>query len=131
MERKDTTSLVLRPKLDGRKFIVEDDYVVYVECSGFSGEIKIPAGFETDLASIPKIFWSWIPPCGKHSFSAVIHDYLYCMHEVESNGVIIPFTKKQADEVFYNKMVYYGVPKLRAKMMYYAVRAFGRKYWKK
>lgn len=43
-----------------------------------SGEkITIKKGFETDLASIPRLFWFILPPFGKYNRAAVVHDYLY------------------------------------------------------
>ncbi|ECG8634089.1 DUF1353 domain-containing protein, partial [Salmonella enterica subsp. salamae] len=39
--------------------------------------IEVPAGFVTDLATIPRIFWSLMPPDGKYAKAAIIHDYLY------------------------------------------------------
>jgi hypothetical protein len=38
--------------------------------------IKVPVGFETDMASIPRIFWAIFPPTGEYSKAAVIHDYV-------------------------------------------------------
>ena len=35
-----------------------------------------PVGFQTDLASIPQAFWSFLPPFWKYAKAAVIHDYL-------------------------------------------------------
>lgn len=39
--------------------------------------ISVPAGFVTDLATIPRIFWTLLPPDGKYAKAAIIHDYLY------------------------------------------------------
>lgn len=39
--------------------------------------ITIPAGFETDLSSVPKFLWSIMAPYGDHLLGALIHDYLY------------------------------------------------------
>lgn len=39
--------------------------------------VVVPAGFVTDLASIPRVFWSLLPPDGAYTFPAIIHDYLY------------------------------------------------------
>lgn len=46
--------------------------------------IRVPAGFVTDFASIPRAFWVVLPPTGKYGKAAVVHDYLYVM------GGIIP-----------------------------------------
>ena len=39
--------------------------------------IEVPAGFETDFASVPRLFWRVVPPWGRYSPAAVVHDYLY------------------------------------------------------
>src|SRR5438093_7156274 len=43
------------------------------------GRVKVPAGFVTDLASVP-VFLTWIfPRYGKYTKAAILHDYL-CHH---------------------------------------------------
>lgn len=37
--------------------------------------ITIPDGFETDLASVPRIFWAFLPPSGVYERAAVLHDF--------------------------------------------------------
>jgi Protein of unknown function (DUF1353) len=39
--------------------------------------VRVPIGFVTDFASIPRMFWSVLRPDGTYSYAAVIHDYLY------------------------------------------------------
>ena len=39
--------------------------------------VVVPTGFVTDLASIPRVFWSVLRPDGEYAYAAVIHDYLY------------------------------------------------------
>src|SRR3954469_3966277 len=39
-------------------------------------DVRVPAGFVTDLASIPNQFWSVLPPAARYSYPAIIHDYL-------------------------------------------------------
>lgn len=42
-----------------------------------SGEvITVPVGFNTDLATVPRVLWAWLPPDWKYSKAAVLHDYL-------------------------------------------------------
>lgn len=77
------------------------------------GEIKVPAGFRTDLASTPRILWCWLPPMGEYSIAAVVHDYL-CEN----------IDRKTADLVFYELMLKYRTYKYKALMMYYAVRLY-------
>ena len=39
--------------------------------------VTVPRGFVTDLASIPRVFWSVLPTDGAYTFPAIVHDYLY------------------------------------------------------
>ncbi|EAO0947453.1 DUF1353 domain-containing protein [Salmonella enterica] len=82
-----------------------------------SDVIEVPAGFVTDLATVPRIFWSVMPPDGKYAKAAIIHDYLY------DNALR---TKKEADLIFLDGMAVLGVPKWKRIVMYLAVRIFGR-----
>lgn len=45
--------------------------------------IEIPAGFVTDLTSIPRLLWSLYPPHGNYLPAAVVHDYLYWLQDRE------------------------------------------------
>lgn len=38
--------------------------------------IVVPAGFQTDLASVPRVLWIWLPPDWKYTKAAILHDYL-------------------------------------------------------
>ena len=38
--------------------------------------IEVPALFETDFHSVPRVLWWWMPPW-EFPFAAVIHDWLY------------------------------------------------------
>ena len=85
-------------------------------------EIKVPRGFETNYASIPRWLWSVIghPSSGKWDKAAVLHDYLYAIK-------ILP--KFTADAVFYDAMRIRGVKKWRAALFWLAVFLFGKEAW--
>ncbi|EFO7853397.1 DUF1353 domain-containing protein [Salmonella enterica] len=87
-----------------------------------SDVISVPAGFVTDLATIPRIFWTLLPPDGKYAKAAIIHDYLY------ANALR---TKQEADLIFLDGMVVLGVPKWKRVIMYWSVRLFGRGMYEK
>ncbi|EJJ3958770.1 DUF1353 domain-containing protein [Salmonella enterica subsp. enterica serovar Sandiego] len=82
-----------------------------------SDVIEVPAGFVTDLATIPRIFWTILPPDGKYAKAAIIHDWMY------DNALR---TKKEADLIFLDGMTVLGVLKWKRTIMYWAVRLFGR-----
>ncbi|EPE0659238.1 DUF1353 domain-containing protein [Escherichia coli] len=79
--------------------------------------IRVPAGYVTDLASVPRILWSLLPPAGRYAKAAIIHDWMY------DNALR---SKKEADLIFLDGMRILGVSRWRRGLMYMAVRLFGR-----
>jgi hypothetical protein len=77
----------------------------------------VPAGFHTDLASIPPAFRWLIAPYGKYTKAAILHDYL--LHE----RVV---SVADADGIFRRSMRELDVSFLRRWMMWAAVRAAHR-----
>jgi len=79
---------------------------------------RVPQGFTTDLASIPKILWSIYSPNKANTIpAAVIHDYLYfCPGEM---------TRAEADRIFYDVLLYKHVHSFTAYKYWASVRAFG------
>ena len=74
--------------------------------------IRIPKGYVTNGADIPRIFWSIFPPNSPEYMSAiVIHDYL-CEKYPE-------VSYKEADKKFYEAMLDIGVAKWKAKTFYF------------
>lgn len=78
--------------------------------------IAVPAGFETDFASIPRVLWSIAPPMGQWGLAAVVHDFCYRTGLLE---------RKEADRVFLEAMADLGVRWITRWAMYLAVRAAG------
>lgn len=109
--------LVVR-HIDGEQWEVTAPF----EYHSNNGEIiKIPVGFFTDMASIPKLFWSFIgSPTGCYGPSAVIHDYLYFCKR---------FTRRKADMIFLEAMKVLGVPLWKRLVMFWAVRLFAFIAW--
>ncbi len=82
--------------------------------------IIIPAGFETDLASVPKFLWSFFPPFGDDLIAYIIHDYLY--------------GTKFYDRKFSDKEMYLWAKAIRKDhidpyLRYVTVRMFGSLVW--
>lgn len=85
-------------------------------------EFVIPAYFETDLASIPKIAWPIMAPAHSSLIRpAIVHDYLY--------RKTCDFTREETDLIFYHMLRNDGVSLTSASIMYYAVRFFGWNYY--
>ncbi|MEX3954170.1 DUF1353 domain-containing protein [Paraburkholderia sp. EG287B] len=82
--------------------------------------VTAPPGFVTDLASVPRIFWSALPPDGNYAYAAVLHDYLYWM-QTEKRPV--------ADRVLKNAMEDFNVPTLTVEAIYRGVQVGGASAW--
>jgi len=113
----------LRPMDSKYKFTTVDRIdVSYIEDSwGEAERITVPMYFRTDLATVPRLFWSIVPPFGHHIVAAIVHDY--CVEKK------LTTTRKEADQLFYELMKRYGVKWWRRHLMYQCVRMFGKKKW--
>lgn len=112
---KFTTPAILE-MLGHYEWRVHEPFAFYLSNDN-SDVIEVPAGFITDLATVPRIFWIMLPPDGKYAKASIIHDYLY------DNALR---TKKEADRIFLDGMTVLGVPRWKRMIMYYAVRLFGQ-----
>jgi hypothetical protein len=72
----------------------------------------VPYGFITDGASVPRLFWWVASPCTDAFEAAVLHDYRLSIND------------KNADRLFLLDLIRYDVPKWRAYLLYYAVKAW-------
>lgn len=85
--------------------------------------IKVPVGFVTNFASVPRIFWSLISPVDfDNAKPAVIHDFLYYTQKTN---------RKYADSIFLEALGVMKSPAYRKYLMYYSVRLFGWIRWNK
>lgn len=98
----------------GYDFTLCRDFTYFVD----GNKYIVPARFTTDLASIPKILWSVYSPNKANTIAAaVIHDYLYfCPQEM---------TRREADSIFYDALIFNGVHTSSAFKYWLAVRTFG------
>lgn len=113
---------IISPLPDGRNWLLVKDFVYEIGSLGSGDKIVVPASFKTDLASIPRLFWSFWPPTGRYSSASILHDYLYFSHER---------TKEESDDIFYEAMLILNVKKWKAKIFYNAVKIFGQKAYDK
>jgi hypothetical protein len=65
--------------------------------------VTVPKYFVTDLASVPRFFWSWLRPDGLYAYAAVIHDYLYWTQAQ---------SRENANEILKIVMEEFAVPKM-------------------
>lgn len=130
-----TENLIVSPLDNGKEWVLRKSFHYEIGHKGSSRDhsgnftvdilenrVMVPAGFVTDFCSSIPMVWSVIPKWDKYGKATVIHDYLYFTKEV---------SRKRADEIFYEAMLVSGVKKWKAKIMYQAVRLFGRSSYKK
>ena len=87
--------------------------------------VTVPAGFQSDGCSVPEFLWDTVSPQidPRTLRAAIVHDYLY-------RNALPGWTRKEADELFYDFMVEDGMSKFKAGIAYYGVRWFGSTNWK-
>jgi len=103
-----------------------------IDCNA-AGEVKVPAEFKTDLASVPRSLWTFLSPWDV-ARAAVIHDQLYlacAVYYLSENMDKATWKKarKVADKVFLLAMNAASPPvsKWKKRAAYYSVRMFGKK----
>lgn len=87
---------------------------------GRSDKFTVPAGTWTDMASIPRVLWVFLPPIGPHNKAAVIHDDLYASHRV---------SRWDADGIFRRILKESGVGFAARWSMWLGVRLGGWMAW--
>ena len=97
------------------------------EYVGATDRITIPDGFETDLASVPRLFWALLPPQGAYERAAVLHDYLCVQLAARqwprgSDGRILYVTSRHTDGLFRRVMREAGVGFVTRWVMWCGVR---------
>ncbi len=83
-------------------------------------EVTATKGFVTDLASIPRPFWSLLRPDGLYAYSAILHDYLYWFQTRP---------REECDMIFKLGMEDFGIDKVTVTTIYQAVRKAGGEAW--
>lgn len=104
--------------------------------AGDAGDvITVPAGFVTDLASIPRLVWSFYPPDGPWVKAAIIHDFLYdtqgtgIWHNHRGNTRIAPYTRAESDAVLKEGMADRAIGAWEQFVIWCAVRIGGGLGW--
>lgn len=90
--------------------------------------LVVPAGFMTDLASVPW-FLRWLIR-HDHPYlleASVVHDYLYTRRV---GARFYHYSRRQADRLLYGGMRSAGAPFAFAAAVYVSVRAFGWLRWR-
>jgi hypothetical protein len=113
---KFSTELDARLKDDDRVWVIDSILVYESDILGF---VIVPAGFETDFASVPRVPIAYTLFGGRAHREAVIHDFLY---RIDSSPCV---EKNVADDVFLEAMECRGKSWFVRKMMYWGVRLGG------
>ena len=93
--------------------------------------VTVPAGFITDFASIPRIFWPLVPPLGRYNRATVLHDWLYRQAQMPTaQGGWRAVDRVEADRLLREAMVEGGVPWLTRWLIYLGVRLGGWIVWR-
>lgn len=116
---------VMRP-LHGDTWELAADYTV--PAFGFS--MRIPAGFVTDRASVPRPFWPLISPAECGAVAPLAHDWLY-QHGGNASGLIEPLSRVRVDRLFRVLMQLEQVLGWRRWAAWAAVRVAGWAAWRK
>lgn len=87
--------------------------------------LLIPAGFQSDGASVPQFLWSSVSPAidPRTIRAAIVHDYLY-------RTAPAGWTRKDADDLFYDFCRQDGLSWWKSQKAYWGVRCFGGSAWR-
>lgn len=83
-----------------------------------AGSVTVPAGYVTDLASVPRFALWFLPSNGRYARAAVIHDWLYEKGGDHSDRLL-------ADTLFLRAMKTLKVKSWRCFLLYWSVRLLG------
>jgi hypothetical protein len=93
--------------------------------SDILGRIEVPAGFQTDLASVPRVPIVYEQWGNRSHYEAVIHDWLYRIDSIPQA------TFGQANDVFLEAMEARGKPWRICAPMYWGVCLGGKSSYHK
>lgn len=100
--------------LDNDRIWVVDSPLLY-ESDILSKTVEVPAGFQTDFASVPRVPIAYMFFGDRAHREAVIHDYLYRIDAVpaatfsEANNVFLEAMKVRGKSIFVQYAMYSGV----------------------
>ena len=89
--------------------------------------LRIPAGFVSDGASVPRMFWRLLsPPIDPVTLApSIAHDWLYI------HGSGLGFTRKECDRWYDFALQANGYPLWKCELTYAGIRLGGWSHWNK
>lgn len=87
--------------------------------------ITVPAGFSTDLASVPRLFWGLLPPTGIYERAATFHDF-GCVSLTDGSCLL---SSRDVDGLFRRQVREDGTGLVKRWLLWWGVRlgALGRR----
>lgn len=121
------TELTLRHVPGTEQWVVDNPFIWQIDKLGQSpAYIRVPSGYQTDLASVPRFFWRVFHPA-QHPEASVPHDAIY-------SGATLTlriFTRREADDLFLDILTEMGASWFKRRSAWLAVRMFGGARWRK
>lgn len=96
-----------------------DHPLTYVDSYGISYTVE--AGFQSDMASVPRVLWQLFPPTGDYDEASVVHDWMY------ATGRQPRYT---CDWVMLDAMLSQGCNPVTAWTFFAGLRLFGGFAWR-
>lgn len=119
-----TGSLIIEELEPGRKWRLQAPLTYEAGEKGSGRQIELPAGFETDGASIPWPLKVFLAVWGTYGRAAAVHDFGYrCLRSGAPHGEMP--TRQAVDAEFYTAMLACGTSRHLALLMWASVRVFG------
>ena len=111
-------------QLHADMYVVTRGFTYTHTLNGVKSTVYVPVGFTTDLASIPRLFWWFLPPEGQYGQAAILHDYLCEYMQVMVSGVATHIPRTEVDATLNQAMIDLGVPAFRRRCIYSAVSLY-------
>lgn len=110
--------------LDKDYWRVTQSFRYYLHDKHSKAWVDVPAGYLMDGASVPRPFWSIVPPWGQYGQAAAVHDWLCEYLTVMTPEGPKRITRKRCDEILNEAMEVLGVDDFTRGLMYNAVATY-------
>lgn len=116
---KFTTPLIVE-YIDGTNWKLHEEFEFYLK-EDKNTIIKVPKGYVTDFASVPKVLRILAKDFELFNKAAILHDFLY-------EGKL-DYTREECDLIYKDAMQVFGMSERRAHIFYLCVKWFGSSSW--
>jgi hypothetical protein len=122
--------LIARQLPGGYRWEIWESFTYRIGDANSPHLVRVPKGFITDFASIPRGLWNlWPPTAGKHAKPSVVHDVCYVRGYIESDLIQKKITRKDADDIFKEALAVAGCNWFTRQALYLGVRVGGSTAW--